>query len=132
MLWNDPWIYNYLCNQCLSPLKLRVRFPLNTINQTEMIKWETRKKKIYQTFGTVTKWIRKIVVTDTKYGYSLHNRHDRPLFWLGIVISINIWGLSEFVNRPRPTLIVNKCGHSRVFHKWSRLIENNVKTRFAN
>ena len=22
------WIYNYLCNQCLSPLKLRVQFPL--------------------------------------------------------------------------------------------------------
>ena len=43
-------------------------------------KMRNQKKKIYQTFGTVTKWIRKIVVADTKYGYSLHNRHDRPPF----------------------------------------------------
>jgi hypothetical protein len=28
-------------------------------------KMRNQKKKIYQTFGTVTKWIRKIVVTDT-------------------------------------------------------------------
>jgi len=26
--WYDSWIYNYLCNQCLSPLKLWVRIPL--------------------------------------------------------------------------------------------------------
>jgi len=29
-LWSwsyDSWIYKYLCNQCLSPLKLRVRVP---------------------------------------------------------------------------------------------------------
>ena len=25
---HGSWIYNYLCNQCLSPLKLRVRTPL--------------------------------------------------------------------------------------------------------
>jgi len=25
---NGRWIYNYLCNQCLSPLTLRVRIPL--------------------------------------------------------------------------------------------------------
>ena len=28
MLVYGSWIYNYLCNQCLSALKLRVRIPL--------------------------------------------------------------------------------------------------------
>ena len=23
------WIYNYLCNQCLSPLQLRIQIPVN-------------------------------------------------------------------------------------------------------
>ena len=27
------WIYNYLCNQCLSPLMLRVRIPLGQVSR---------------------------------------------------------------------------------------------------
>ena len=28
VIWHDSWIYNYLCYQCLSPLKLQVPIPL--------------------------------------------------------------------------------------------------------
>ena len=28
IIWYGSWIYNYLCNQCLSPVKLWVRIPL--------------------------------------------------------------------------------------------------------
>jgi hypothetical protein len=41
VLWSyGSWIYNYLCNQCLSPLKLWVRTPL-------MVRW----KKLWQVAG---------------------------------------------------------------------------------
>jgi len=30
----DGWIYNYLCNRCLSPLMLRVRISLRARNTT--------------------------------------------------------------------------------------------------
>jgi len=38
-LWYDNWIYNYLCNQCLSSLKLRVRTPLMAMSVWCNIMW---------------------------------------------------------------------------------------------
>jgi hypothetical protein len=37
----DSWIYNYLCNQCLSPLKLWVRIPLDTTLCDKVCQWLT-------------------------------------------------------------------------------------------
>ena len=37
----DSWIYNYQCNQCLSPLKLWVRIPLDTTLCDKVCQWLT-------------------------------------------------------------------------------------------
>ena len=35
--WHDSWIYNYLCNQCLSPQTLWVRIPLMRVYSIQHI-----------------------------------------------------------------------------------------------
>ena len=44
----DSWIYNYLCNQCLSPLKLWVRTPLRrgVLNKHYVIKFVSDLRQV--------------------------------------------------------------------------------------
>jgi hypothetical protein len=47
-----PWIYNYMCNQCRSPLKLLVQTPpgrglLNRILRGKVCQWRTTGRWFY-------------------------------------------------------------------------------------
>ena len=54
-LWSyGSWIYNYLCNQCLSPLKLWVRILLMAkFTRYNIIRIRTLYDKVYQWLATI-------------------------------------------------------------------------------
>ena len=71
------WIYNYICNQCLSPLKLWVRIPLRRgVIYTKLC------DKVYQ-WLTTGRWFSPVSSTNRNIVESGVKHHSSyPMMWL--------------------------------------------------
>jgi len=114
-LWSwlyGSWIYNYLCNQCLSPLILWVRIPLR-----QGVLDTTLYDKVCQWLAA-GRWF--------SAGTSVFSTNK---IWILLNVALSTVTLTLFFEHPRypilqTTLIAYTChfyiGHNKMIHYWSQ------------